>query len=513
MGNIYSALRELQALKAGTSNVTGVYVGTNLIWPLITPTPTITPTSTFTPTPTNTPTVTPTNTQTPTVTPTLTVTPTVNAVCPQSFDITSNTEPSGIPQLGTYTRATIASGITFDYGFFDQFDFRLGTAPDGNNYPIFQYYNSSTGQYNTYYRGFLTGGSDRGWYGRTDTVNPLNQLWNGAQRAFGDLYTEISSIRFPKAGSNTGGNPPQTNYIVYPIICPTPTQTPTNTITPTVTTTQTPTVTPTVTPTNTITPTVTSTLTPTVTPTNTNTPTVTSTQTPTLTPTNTPTNTATVTPTVTPTNTITPTPSGVVPTLTYITNLTSTANNQVYTYSSVNWGASGFIVVAVAARTSSSNSSIINSVTIGGITATLLQKIEVGATSGYSVGLYGATLASTSGNIVVTYNIFQLTQGIGVWRVNNLQSTTPISTNTDTSPVSFNLTANTGSNVVICAVTTNSGSNVVISSSTTPRDYSTTVELSFAQAGFSEIITTPGNYTFTASATGGSPIGVGIILQ
>lgn len=52
MGNIISNIQNLQNLKLGNSSVTGVYVGSNLIWPVISPTPTPTPTATPTPTPT-----------------------------------------------------------------------------------------------------------------------------------------------------------------------------------------------------------------------------------------------------------------------------------------------------------------------------------------------------------------------------------------------------------------------------------------------------------------------------
>jgi len=478
MGNIYSALRELQALKAGTSNVTGVYVGSDLIWPLITPTPTITPTSTFTPTPTSTPTVTPTNTITPTVTSTNTPTPTITPypVCPQQLEITQTNELR--IDVGTYTRATIASGTTFDYGYFDQTQFVIGRAPDGNYYPIYQYISGDT---NTLYRGF-SGSTDLGWYGREEFLNPLFNPppYIGGQRTFGSDYITVGDARFFKSGSNTGLNPgfePEnvTIYIQYSIVCPTPT--------------------PTVTPTNT--------QTPTVTPTNT--------QTPTVTPTNTPTN--------TPTQTVTPTPSVVVPTITYITNLIDNAAPNPTTFTSVNWGAPGFIVVAAAGRQSSAAS--VTSVTIAGVSATLLVGREG---TGNRIALYGATMTGTSGNIVVTFSQGQATSGIGVWRLNNLKSTTPISTNSNASSfatgISMNLTANTGTNVIICAQSMSSGSNAIISSSTTTRNYTATSEIVYAHAGFSDISTTSGTYTFTSThvntgspSNPGNPTVVGVIFQ
>jgi hypothetical protein len=496
MGNIYSALRELQALKAGTSNVTGVYVGTDLIWPLITPTPTITPTSTFTPTPTSTPTITPTSTITPTVTSTNTPTPTITPypVCPQQLEITSTNEIR--IDVGTYTRATIASGTTFDYGYFDQTQFVIGRAPDGNYYPIYQYISGDT---NTLYRGF-SGSTDLGWYGREEFLNPLFNPppYIGGQRTFGSDYITVGDARFFKSGSNTGFNPgfePEdvTIYIQYSIVCPTPT--------PTVTTTNTmtPTNTPTVTPTNTITPTVTRTVTPTntptVTPTNTQTPTSTFTPTPTITPTN------TMTPTVT--RTVTPTPSSVVPTLNYIT--ASTFPNPTFlttiTFSSINWSSPGFIVVAVAGGRSDSILTIA-SVTIGGVTATALERNE---NLRSTCSLFGATVTGNSGNIVITWDVGPLTCGIGVWRVNNLQSTTPVSTakyhSTTVLNTTLNLTKNNGTNVVICAAQGNGGTTGNFTSSTTPRNYFSpfTTYTTYYQGGFSETSLNSGTYSFQIS--------------
>jgi hypothetical protein len=295
----------------------------------------------------------------------------------------------------------------------------------------------------------------------------------------GNIYSALRELQALKAGtSNVTGVYVGTN-LIWPLITPTPTITPTSTFTPT------PTSTPTVTPTNT--------------------------QTPTTTSTNTPTN--------TPTQTVTPTPSGVVPTITYITNLTSDVNLISYTFSNVNWGSAGFIVVAAAGRQSSAAS--VTSVTIGGISATLLVGREG---TNNRIALYGATMTGTSGNIVITFSQGQVTAGIGVWRLNNLKSTTPVSTNSNTSnfvaTISMNLTANTGTNVIICAQSMGSGSNATISSSTTTRNYTATSEIVYAQAGFSDITTTSGTYTFTSNwvntgspSNPGSPTIVGVIFQ
>lgn len=189
------------------------------------PTPTPTQTSTSTPTPTVT--QTPTNTGTPTQTPTNTMTPTPtitsNAVCPQSLNVTSSNSP--VIDVATYTRSTILSGTTFDYGYLVRTGsltgyFVSGTAPDGNNYPIFEFVSGDT---NVLFRRF-NGSTDEGWVGVEQFPNPLISgvlSGGGAQARFGFDYTDIGGIRFIKAGTNTslGVN----IYVEYPLICPTPT--------------------------------------------------------------------------------------------------------------------------------------------------------------------------------------------------------------------------------------------------------------------------------------------------
>jgi hypothetical protein len=316
-----------------TTTPTPTITPTNTSTPTQTPTNTSTPTQTPTPsitasaTPTGTPTQTPTNTGTPTQTPTSTP----NSVCPEEFTVTNSS--SGLFDNGIYTRQYLASGQTFQFGYAIQNSpasgtIILGTAPDGKNYPIFQYPNG--GDINTVYY-MAQGGLATGWRSMEQTSNILSSgsTWVGGST---NLFLTSNSIEFngvfyPESGQNLRG------YITYPVVCPTPTptgtptQTPTPSITasqtqtptPSITATSTQTPTPTQTPTNTETPTQTptNTETPTQTPTNTETPTQTPTPTNTETPTQTPTNTETPTqtptasitasPTVTPTNTQTPT--------------------------------------------------------------------------------------------------------------------------------------------------------------------------------------------------------------
>jgi len=279
--------------------------------PSQTPTNTTTPTNTQTPT--NTSSQTQTNTSTPTTTPTPSITP--NPVCPEQLVVSNSNTNILILTNGTYDRVYAVSGSSIQYGYFIIFGITgyvvTGTAPDGNNYPLFQ--NIGGGYSPTYSyviaRAFSLSNNDLGWFTHGSSTNILNSgnVWGSNQTDYlTSNYVTISSVRFIQSGQNN------LSYITYPLVCPTPTPTINTTATPTPSNTSTPTTTPTNTPTYTKTPTPSVTIGITQTPT----PSITATQTQTGTPTQTPTNTITQTPsgtptqTSTPTNTITQTPSG-----------------------------------------------------------------------------------------------------------------------------------------------------------------------------------------------------------
>jgi hypothetical protein len=246
-----------------TTTLTATPTGTGTPTPTPTTTLTSTPTGTGTPTPTGTgtPTPTPTNTQTPTQTQTQTPSNTPNAVCPEEFIVTNSS--SLVFDNGTYARQYLASGQTFQHAWVQRTGSGtgyvvLGTAPDGRNYPIFQYPNG--GDINTVYATFI-GTATAGWRSMEQASNILlsGSTWVGADVTLFSLSESIliAGTYYPRSGQNDFG------YITYPIICPTPTPTQTLTSTPTGTATSTPTPTTTLT----LTPTLTSTSTPTPTPT------------------------------------------------------------------------------------------------------------------------------------------------------------------------------------------------------------------------------------------------------
>jgi len=206
-----------------------------------TQTPTTTTTLTASPTPTNTATPTNTTTQTPTPTRTSTPTPSItpNPVCPEQFVVSNS--PGGVFDNGTYQRMYSSSGQSFNFGYVVSNRVVLGTAPNGNNYPIFEFFDG--GDYNTVYALF-TGSTFVSW--RSIEQNP-SILTSGSTFVGGVQNLSTNSINFggvlyPPNGQVSGG------YITYPLTCPTPTPTNTQTQTPTTTTTSTNTPTPSATP-------------------------------------------------------------------------------------------------------------------------------------------------------------------------------------------------------------------------------------------------------------------------
>jgi hypothetical protein len=240
----------------------------------VTPTQTPTTTETLTPTPTQTPTTTTTLTSTPTPTQTSSSTPpptpsqtpteTPNSVCPTFFEFNDpSPNPLTIPNQ-TMFRLSSASGLPFNFGYTEfisntQQVFRVGTAPDGNNYPVFSGYVNSANYIMC--RNFFST-TDQG-FSVQEIPSPVSYPLTTGTTITGDiawgLYDVIffDGTQFPPNGvvsfpNGIGGGD---QYITYPEICPTPTPTPSVTATATQTPTNTATVTPTRTPQRTPTPT------------------------------------------------------------------------------------------------------------------------------------------------------------------------------------------------------------------------------------------------------------------
>ena len=165
--------------------------------------------------------------------------------------------------------------------------------------------------------------------------------------------------------------------------------------------------------------------TPSITPSATLTPTPTITST--ITPTPTITQTATNTPTFTPTNTMTPSSTPPSKSLTYITSTSNNSSLATYSFPSTNIGGPGLIVVAFH---SERGNPLIQTptITIGGVSATIAgdSYAGTGAPNISTIIAYARITSGTTANISITYPANQTRIGIGVWRIQNNISDTPI---------------------------------------------------------------------------------------
>jgi hypothetical protein len=131
-----------------------------------------------------------------------------------------------------YSRQTINSGGTFDYGYFTGTEYLFGTAADGYNYPIYGVFND--GNWNIFAR-YIGPTFDSGWSVLEQFSNPLiSGIVIGASTWGNFNQIQVGSLRYPdtKTQTFTGGSTGSI-YLSYDNPCPTPTQTPTNTQTPT----------------------------------------------------------------------------------------------------------------------------------------------------------------------------------------------------------------------------------------------------------------------------------------
>ena len=261
-------------------------------------------------------------------------------------------------------------------------------------------------------------------------------------------------------------NVPETSSSVPTTPTPTPSVTPTNTVTPTPTNTPTQSVTPTLTPTNT------------------------------TTPTNTPTN--TVTPSITPTTT--PTPSTIQSSITYITSTSSTGDQSSYTFSGVDIGGPGLIVVTFSSRCDAFRT--FSSASIGGVSSSLVAGTNLGDRT--VTGVIAARITGgTTANIVLTFGGQMINCVIGVYRIQNNISDTVSRTKTTSVSSGSNIGVNLDSalaNTLSVAVVTSAFQNGPFTWTNATENYDGNIESS-SFTGASTKILTPGTYSITATST------------
>lgn len=173
-----------------------------------------------------------------------------------------------------------------------------------------------------------------------------------------------------------------------------------------------------------------------------------------------------------------------------------TTDTDTYTFSSQNLGtaaADRYIIVAAAGRTVSTDLNI-SSITVGGVTATVVQSAQSAVGDNDLTIAIAAVPTGTTGDVVVTYNTTSLRCQICLWRATGLASATPTDTDQDdgepgTHDPSVSLTVPNGFAV---GIVSNDASTSVTWSGLTNKRYDDTLEGGFYTVSMADVATTTG---------------------
>jgi len=202
--------------------------------------------------------------------------------------------------------------------------------------------------------------------------------------------------------------------------------------------------------------------------------------------------------------------------LTFLQATTNTEDLTTYTFSSQNLGdadAGRYILVAISARKAGSDPATINSVTIGGVSATIISQIDGTDQNSNVVGYAIAKVPTgTTGNIVVTFAAGMVRCVISAYRITDLSSTTPYdsATSTATDPTG-SIDVPAGGFAVANAISNFQGS---VSFSGLTEDASGTLE-SYVTYGFASdtFVSAQSGLSITANFSGSSSRPLGMFLS
>ena len=235
------------------------------------------------------------------------------------------------------------------------------------------------------------------------------------------------------------------------------------------------------------------------------TPTPTETITPTPTETITPTPTPSFTPTETPT--MTPTPSATTPlnpTVTFVNGYQDGSSLTTYTSGTETTGI-GLIVLSVAGSSSGSRTS--NSLTVGGVSATLIDQQSVARGGGGHIqnALYYIVTTSATNILSTTWSNTMENTNIAWWRIENYNQTTPIySGKTSTTSASTGLSLTTTSlnnNAIGIATSTVGDQNISVTWTNATERYDGLIEAPIRISGADFKTTSVGTRTVSTSHT------------
>lgn len=159
----------------------------------------------------------------------------------------------------------------------------------------------------------------------------------------------------------------------------------------------------------------------------------------------------------------------------FLTSAGDSSNATTYTFSSQSLGdAASDRVIVVQAAGSSTGTGGVASLTIGGVSATLIDEQATSNPADTTSMWYAEVPTGTTGDVVVTFNALNARCGIGLWRLTGV-TVTPYDTGKDTDPAtsganpvaSTTIDVETGGIIIASAYSSNSGT-------TTPPTYAWT---------------------------------------
>ena len=183
--------------------------------------------------------------------------------------------------------------------------------------------------------------------------------------------------------------------------------------------------------------------------------------------------------------------------LTWKGSSTSTSDLTTYTFSSADIGVASSDRYVIVAVTGGPNNRTVSSLTVGGVSATLVVE-QVSAAASYTVSMWIANVTSgTTGDIVVTWSAGQTRTGIGWWTATGLSSGTANDSGGSTaSPGTDTLNVLEGGFAVAAIVNIETGTDTVTWTNLTEK-YDELYE-SVNQSGASDA-TTAGTLVITAT--------------
>ena len=146
------------------------------------------------------------------------------------------------------------------------------------------------------------------------------------------------------------------------------------------------------------------------------------------------------------------------PSVTYVSYSGNNTTQTTYTFNGISIGGPGLIGVAIHSESNATRT--ISSVSINGTSATIASQITAGPGVGaFTIAgvAYLRITGGTTANVSITFSAAVSRAAIGVWRIQNNISDTPIQTQTNSANsgtgLTLNFTSLTTNNVAVCANT------------------------------------------------------------